>query len=852
MKKLNYFLLGAAGLMLASCSQEEVVSPAAPGEGNFHITVSLPGNIQTRNTGLAAENLLIAVYDADNDNALVFEDNATFENSLQTNVGFNLAIGKTYNIALFATSETPTQAKTPASDTNKMPYTFDAENKQLVVNYQYMVDPSDNEEAEDCFYNVVSTGVVGTASSDINVTLYRPIAQINWGTSDLDEVSVKDNNAFGTDGQYIQTNLSTEAFNTLDLLTGDVTGDLVEVNLSNFNAPSGLAFPVQPSVYTYIAMQYVLAPKATSDIYNLTLNVDNGANPNANAIYNDVAVANAPVQANYQTNIYGALLTDNVNLTVIKSPDWAGSYLDPQDQGENVTGSNNNDLLYDEATKTYSINTPYGLYLYATNIANGSGQPLSGYTAILNCDVDMSKMQSAVTANDKPYTAWTPFNNGGATFDGQGHIISNLTVTTTGKTSAGFMSSAIGTVQNLNFSNAKISGNYKAGVLAGDGDCAKINNINVTGSTVTSTAWLTNGSYDDGNNAGGVVGYLAGEPTAYCTNCTVSDTYVTAYRTVGGVVGRATTDGGANSTATVANNTATNVTVTVNQNLNGGTYADAGKPMAIGEIVGELTTSASIAQNNTADNVNLIIINGEGQYVADNLDQLQAITDLTFDNQFVLQGKTIVFGTPNQVIDLDGATIEPIQIKFSGDAAATIDFNNVTLKNFTLNATSGNNALIAAWAGTIKNLNIEDMTIEGGVENSGVVGYLSGSMSDVTVSNSNISVIDQNAGVLAGNIYGASFTNCKVTNCNVTEGDSTKDGGGAGGFVGTISGDATSFPTFDNCSITGGTITGQNAGSVIGAVLSSSLTSNYDGITVDNVTVNGTATSEAGVTAPAN
>ena len=324
MKKLNYLILGLAGLTMASCSNDDLQAPG--GDGNFKITVKLPGDLATRamSDGLTAEDLHVAVYDANNGNALVTTSDATFGDALETTVYLNLTNGKTYNIAFFAQS--------PESEDV---YVFDATAKTMTVKYENMLSDNNLNDDYDCFYQLHNTGVVSNSNLGATVTLYRPVAQINWGTDDLGEDAVKHENAFGPNGQYILTNLTTMAYTTLSLLDNDVTGESEEVEIKAFAAPVDQVFPVfepvmnpetgeptDENVFKYVAMQFVLAPKAVA-LYDLNLEINNGGKENVEEVTNDVVtVHSAPVQANYRTNIYGSLLTNPNVFTVVKDPNW--------------------------------------------------------------------------------------------------------------------------------------------------------------------------------------------------------------------------------------------------------------------------------------------------------------------------------------------------------------------------------------------------------------------------------------------------------------------------------------------------------------------------------------------------
>lgn len=317
MKKLSFLLLGAAGLIMASCSSEDVVDPVV--DGNYTVTVKLPMELDgTRalGDGLTAENLHVAVYDATNGNKLVTTAEATFNNSLQTTVTLNLANGKTYNIAFFAQST--------ASQTGNAAYTFNAQNATITANYAAMTSAPNLADAYDCFFQLHNTGTITSASTGGTVTLYRPVAQINWGTDDYNEATIKDDMAFGTNGQYVQTTMTAMAYTTYNMLDNNVDFDsksTVALNWSNFAAPMGQTFPV--TGYQYVAVQYVFAPRLSSTVYDLALDISNALNPDVTNVTNDiVSVGSAPVQANYRTNIFGSLLTNPNVFTVIKEKNF--------------------------------------------------------------------------------------------------------------------------------------------------------------------------------------------------------------------------------------------------------------------------------------------------------------------------------------------------------------------------------------------------------------------------------------------------------------------------------------------------------------------------------------------------
>lgn len=324
MKIFKFMLAGAAALMMASCSQDaDVVAPRDG--GNVKVTVSLPEMAGTRSfgDGYTATNLHFAVYDADNGNKFISEGSTTFPaNQLQTTVDFQLAFGKSYTIAFFAQS--------PQSETDKA-YTFSGPANTVTVDYAAM-GTDYNRDYYDCFFQAYETGVITDQTINSTITLYRPVAQVNWGVSDIDAAMVTDSGAYGANAQYLVSQVQAQAYTVFNMLAkndagkvvGGVTGSQTTVTFPYLPRPTGEAFPYEPADYQYVSMQYLLVP-ATESVVDLTLTVSNrGTTTSPNTGVQEhtmvVPVPNANVQANYRTNIFGSLLTGDLNFTIVKQP----------------------------------------------------------------------------------------------------------------------------------------------------------------------------------------------------------------------------------------------------------------------------------------------------------------------------------------------------------------------------------------------------------------------------------------------------------------------------------------------------------------------------------------------------
>ena len=296
--KLFYALAASALLGLTACSSDEPV--AQNGDGNVNFTLRLPDAIGTRaySDGLSATHLDYYVYDEDNgsENIEVLNGEATFVNR-ETTVSLNLVSGKSYSIVFLAT--VPGQRH----------YTYNESSKNLDVTY----GSAAQDESRDAFYVYEPTfKVTGAISKDI--ILRRPFAQINVGTTDWASAT-----AAGI--SLTETSMTvTGVANKINLGTGDVEGN-EEVTFTSAAMPAtpGETFPyAAANVDRYMAMNYVLVGKDKST-------VDVKMNTNANPAIDEMVFSQVPVQRNYRTNIYGALLTNPADYKVIINQNYEDS-----------------------------------------------------------------------------------------------------------------------------------------------------------------------------------------------------------------------------------------------------------------------------------------------------------------------------------------------------------------------------------------------------------------------------------------------------------------------------------------------------------------------------------------------
>lgn len=563
MKKLNYLLLGLAGLAMASCSNDDLQAPA---DGTYQLTVNLPKDIATRAIGdeiTAPQTLSYTVFTYDGD--YVTDDTQAFgEGKTSTTINLPLVKGNGYKIAFFSQSTSSANV-----------YSYNKTTAQVTATYSNMTYGENvNADAYDCFSGTYEIQKVDGALA-ATVTLTRPVAQINWGTNDLTSAAVKQ--AFGTDTPNLKTTLTaTQIPTTLNILSGTY-GDGTTVNFPTTGLPStDEAFPV--SGYDYLAMQYVLAPaNITSD---LTLSVSGQTNTSAEPIV--ITVNAAPLQTNYRTNIYGGLLTDQANFNVTLSSTWGGEYiyLDGVTATIPEIDTSKNTVTVDEGT---DLNGIAGIVNGSIPLPDGvQSADFAGYTITLSDDIDFEGEEfmgigTATRASAVTGTGTTPFRG---TFDGGGKTISNMNITYNGNDKnavAAFIPNldGEGKVQNVTFDKVTINGGAaeQAGIVGLVTNGATVSGVTISSGSITAT------------EGAGLVGRVLGNGTV--TECTNYASITVTSQVAGGIAGAAlyTEEGG----------------ITISSCDNHGAITSlTGNPGTVGGIVG--TSGATVEScNNYGD-----------------------------------------------------------------------------------------------------------------------------------------------------------------------------------------------------------------------------------------------------------
>jgi hypothetical protein len=298
MKKLYFWLLSATMLFTTSCNNEDLAGNAGQTlEVSYNISLSQIAS-RAYSDGSLATHLQYAVYD-ENDNLLENLTRTNGEIKGSTTVNLQLTTGNTYKIVFWAAA--------PGA-----PYSLNFSEKTMTVNYEGALS---NDEARDAFYACDTFEVVKAESKTIE--LKRPFAQLNIGTADTDlEASV----AAGYTPVFSSVKVPT--FKTMNLLSGEVS-DEETVEFGYAELAEG-TFPVEG--YTYLAMNYLLVGKEKHTVeVNFDLK-DNATNTKSRT------VGSVPVQRNYRTNIFGAILSTGIDMTVTIKPEFNEGDLKPENK----------------------------------------------------------------------------------------------------------------------------------------------------------------------------------------------------------------------------------------------------------------------------------------------------------------------------------------------------------------------------------------------------------------------------------------------------------------------------------------------------------------------------------------
>ena len=306
MKKLLYTLAGLSALALfASCNKEAERAASPEGEVvTATFTVAAPEGVATKaiSDGTTATNLIVAVYDEQKNYLQALSESAVkSRDGLTWTVSMKVIKDMTYQFVFIAKS---------ASDNGFS--TFTPATGKLTIDYSKLSANDDNAD----FFFVQDRFKVENSFSKTE-EMHRPLAQVNFGASDLLEAGYSINTETMLTGVKL-----TGIYSEMNVLNEEVTGTDGEVTFTQ-SARVPAESPKFVDGYDRIAMVYALVKKESQANVTATLNVK--AEGAKNTTPHDITreIANVPLKRNYRTNILGNIFTNDFNFTVIIDRNFA-------------------------------------------------------------------------------------------------------------------------------------------------------------------------------------------------------------------------------------------------------------------------------------------------------------------------------------------------------------------------------------------------------------------------------------------------------------------------------------------------------------------------------------------------
>lgn len=327
MKHLSYFLFGATALLMASCSNEDLVSSGLNPDGTANVTLTLSTpQIQTRaySDGTKAQKFIYGLYDITDaaegeigvylDNITPVSDSNPDAINLKKTMSFRLLADRKYRFVCFADAGENTENSVKSS-----PYDVKIDDEGATIGYNFSTKPTwANQETYDAFYASREFSITGNISLDIE--MFRPLAQINVGTNDIDDAAAL---GFQPVLSGLAFPVETNVPSKIDLITGEVLESQAFQFMPNVVADRNETFPVKG--YEYLTMVYLLAPEEQT-LYDIELNYSGNDN-----VEHKRTVGSVPVKRNHRTNIYGQILTSDAALNIQIEPDFDDPDLQPSE-----------------------------------------------------------------------------------------------------------------------------------------------------------------------------------------------------------------------------------------------------------------------------------------------------------------------------------------------------------------------------------------------------------------------------------------------------------------------------------------------------------------------------------------
>ena len=408
MKKLFYSLMTIAALLTAASCQKEFTNSPDPAYGGKPVvtTFNVDLGVVTKaaaesalDDGTTVDKLYVAAFaQADGSlvsTSLVGANAATISNKTAT-VKLTLSKGQAYDIVFFA-------MKDGAYDVNFA--------NGPTATFSYKSGAKANDPTLDAFYKKIT--VASASTTQDNVTLTRPFAQINVLSSNAPEGS-------------ISSTMTVKQVPT----TFDLFNEAAGTTLSNLtfaeNAISAAAFGKYANDYTWLAMNFVLPNP--DGVVELSFQ--------ATQMEAAVTVKNVTVKKNGRTNLIGAIydLDAEITYNVTVDPIF----------GEEGEGEVNDTETVIATATTYDANNP--LVIDASNGPTPSSVTLTVNGGDTFNEIETGADGGTITAasdDEDVATVAVDKANNAVTITPVGNGTANITVTTPRYTKAGFTAGSI-------------------------------------------------------------------------------------------------------------------------------------------------------------------------------------------------------------------------------------------------------------------------------------------------------------------------------------------------------------------------------------------------------------------------
>ena len=295
MKTFKYLAAAALTFLAVGCNKEQVTEVPDGQMVDVTFTAALPGEMATKalGDGQTAKTLHVSVYENDDAKTKLDLDKTATFTDLKTQVTFSLVKGKTYNFVFWAQA-----AEGAPYDVNDL--------KNIKISYE---GAEANDENRDAFYATRKELKVNGALTE-TIKLYRPFAQVNFGTADLREAAA----AGFVPKQSVFT--ATDVANVFDTFNaeGKVEGLATDkVTFAKAELPAEPLVIKDGTKYAWMTMNYIIpvGKQGEKHISNVTAEFIPEAGDAITA-----SSPQTPVQNNYRTNILGNLLTSQVIFNV--------------------------------------------------------------------------------------------------------------------------------------------------------------------------------------------------------------------------------------------------------------------------------------------------------------------------------------------------------------------------------------------------------------------------------------------------------------------------------------------------------------------------------------------------------